>query len=81
VPRIAKTMGFSVPPKLKKEVESLAKKVGMTKSELFREMVRAYKQREAEREFYSLQRRISKKAREKGIFTEEDVERIVFEGR
>ena len=81
MPRIAKTMGFSVPPKLKKEVESLAKKVGMTKSELFREMVRAYKQREAEREFYSLQRRISKKAREKGIFTEEDVERIVFEGR
>lgn len=74
-------MGFSVPPKLKKEVESLAKEAGMTKSELFREMVRAYKQREAEREFYSLQRRISKRAREKGIFTEEDVERIVFEGR
>lgn len=81
MPRTAKTIGFSVPPKLKKEVETLAKKAGMTKSELFREMVRAYKQREFETEFYALQRKLSKRARERGIFTEEDVERIVLEGR
>jgi metal-responsive CopG/Arc/MetJ family transcriptional regulator len=35
-------MGFSVPPTLAKEVESLAKQERRTKSELFREMVRIY---------------------------------------
>lgn len=79
--RTAKTIGFSVPPEVKKEIETLAKRERMTKSELFREMLRAYKQLRFEQEFYSLQRSISKKAKEKGIFTEEDVEKIVFEGR
>jgi len=79
--RTAKTIGFSVPPEVKKEIETLAKKERMTKSELFREMLRAYKQLQFEREFYSLQRSTSKKAKEKGILTEEDVEKIVFEGR
>lgn len=79
--RTAKVLGFSVPPELKKEVEEMAKKQGMTKSELFREMVRAYKQFHLEREFFNLQRKISARAREKGIFTEEEVEKIVFEGR
>lgn len=74
-------MGFSVPPKLKREVEALAKKEGMTKSELFREMIRAYKQLEAEREFFAVQRKISERVRKKGKFTEEEIEKIVLEGR
>ena len=40
--RTTKTLGFSVPPKVLKEVESLARKERRTKSELFREMVRVY---------------------------------------
>ena len=40
--RTTKTLGFSVPPEVLKEVESLAKKERRTKSELFREMVRVY---------------------------------------
>jgi metal-responsive CopG/Arc/MetJ family transcriptional regulator len=40
--RTAKTLGFSVPPAVLKEVESLARKERRTKSELFREMVRVY---------------------------------------
>ncbi len=36
-------MGFSVPPTVVKEVESLAKQEHRTKSELFREMVRVYR--------------------------------------
>jgi metal-responsive CopG/Arc/MetJ family transcriptional regulator len=40
--RTTKTLGFSVPPKVLKEVESLARKEHRTKSELFREMVRVY---------------------------------------
>jgi metal-responsive CopG/Arc/MetJ family transcriptional regulator len=40
--RTTKTLGFSVPPAIVKEVESLARKERRTKSELFREMVRVY---------------------------------------
>jgi len=40
--RTSKILGFSVPPTLVKEVETLAKQERRTKSELFREMVRVY---------------------------------------
>jgi hypothetical protein len=40
--RTTKVLGFSVPPAVVKEVESLAKAERRTKSELFREMVRVY---------------------------------------
>ena len=40
--RTTKTLGFSVPPAVLKEVETLASKERRTKSELFREMVRVY---------------------------------------
>ena len=40
--RTTKTLGFSVPPEVLKEVEILARKERRTKSELFREMVRVY---------------------------------------
>jgi metal-responsive CopG/Arc/MetJ family transcriptional regulator len=41
--RTTKIMGFSVPPTVVKEVETLAKQERRTKSELFREMVRVYR--------------------------------------
>jgi metal-responsive CopG/Arc/MetJ family transcriptional regulator len=41
--RTTKTMGFSVPPAVVKEVETLAREERRTKSELFREMVRVYR--------------------------------------
>src|ERR1700683_5565478 len=40
--RTTKTLGFSVPPAVLKEVEILARKERRTKSELFREMARVY---------------------------------------
>ena len=40
--RTTKIMGFSVPPAVVREVETLAKEERRTKSELFREMVRVY---------------------------------------
>jgi predicted DNA-binding protein len=79
--RTAETIGFSVPPRLKKEVEELARKSGMTKSELFREMVRVYKQAQFEKDFYTLQKSLFSKARERGVYTEEDVEQIIYEDR
>jgi metal-responsive CopG/Arc/MetJ family transcriptional regulator len=41
--RTTKIMGFSVPPAIVKEVETLARRERRTKSELFREMVRVYR--------------------------------------
>ncbi len=41
--RTTKILGFSVPPLVVKEVETLAKEERRTKSELFREMVRVYR--------------------------------------
>jgi hypothetical protein len=40
--RTTQILAFSVPPAVVKEVETLAKQEGRTKSELFREMVRVY---------------------------------------
>jgi metal-responsive CopG/Arc/MetJ family transcriptional regulator len=41
--RTTKILGFSVPPAVVREVETLAKAERRTKSELFREMVRVYR--------------------------------------
>ena len=43
-------MGFSVPPAVVKEVETLAKREHRTKSELFREMVRVYRRYREQRD-------------------------------
>ncbi|MDH5668923.1 MAG: ribbon-helix-helix protein, CopG family [Nitrospira sp.] len=72
---------FSVSPALAKEYEQLAEREGTTKSDLFRRMVETYKAERAEQEFFSLQRKMGGRARTVGDFTEEDVERIVFEDR
>ena len=48
--RVTKTIGFSVPPPLMKEVEQIAKEERRTKSELFCEMVRVYKRYRQQRE-------------------------------
>lgn len=48
--RTSKTLGFSVPPTLVKEVESIARQERRTKSELFREMLRVYRRFRSERD-------------------------------
>src|SRR5208282_542005 len=48
--RTTKIMGFSVPPTVVKEVETLAKQERRTKSELFREMVRVYRRYREQRD-------------------------------
>jgi hypothetical protein len=48
--RATKILGFSVPPSVVKEVESLARIERRTKSELFREMVRVYQRYRGQRE-------------------------------
>ena len=48
--RTTKIVGFSVPPALVREVESLARQERRTKSELFREMVRVYRRYRLQRD-------------------------------
>ncbi len=71
----------SVPPDLAGKFEKLAKAEAKNKSQLFRDMFRAYQQQRLEEEFFELQRYGTKQARTKGILTEADVEALVFQDR
>jgi metal-responsive CopG/Arc/MetJ family transcriptional regulator len=77
--RVAVTI--SIPPELAKEYDRLAKATAKNRSQLFREMFDAYRRLQEEETFETLQRYGSRKARERGIRTERDVERLVFEDR
>lgn len=79
--RKTRVLGFSVAPEIADEYEEIAERERKSKSELFRQMVEAYKARLEDEEFFRLQKRMARKARQKGIFTEKDVERIIFEDR
>jgi metal-responsive CopG/Arc/MetJ family transcriptional regulator len=79
--RSTKVLSVSVPERLAEELEQMAEEEGISKSELFRSMVKAYRRERAEMRFLELQRRLAPMARARGIETEEDVDRIVFEGR
>ena len=48
--RTTQVLGFSVPPSVVVEVETMAKEERRTKSELFREMVRVYRRYRTERD-------------------------------
>ena len=77
--RVAITI--SLPPEIAKDYEWLSRKEAKNKSQLFRDMFLAYKQRILEQEFMDLQNYGAKQAKKKGILTEKHVEKIVFEDR
>jgi metal-responsive CopG/Arc/MetJ family transcriptional regulator len=77
--RIAMTV--SIPPEIANDYEKIAEQEAKNKSQLFRDMFLLYKKKAREKEFFELQRYGARKARGKGIITEEDVERIVFKDR
>ena len=79
--RKTKVVGFSVSPEIAEEYEKLTARQRTSKSELFRRMVETYKIKLAEEEFFRLQKKMSAQAQKKGIFTEKEVDRIVFEDR
>ena len=76
--RTTKIMGFSVPPAVVKEVETLAKRERRTKSELFREMVRVYRRYRDQRD--RLSRYGARQAKKLGI-KPQDIDRIVHDYR
>ena len=71
----------SLPPELAREFDKLSRDEAKNKSQLFRDMFRAYQQWRGEQEFFELQRYGARQARKKGILTEADVEALVFEKR
>lgn len=79
--RRTRVLGFSVAPEIADEYEQLAERQRKTKSELFRQMVENYKAKLEEEEFFRLQKNMAGRARKKGVFTEKEVERLVFEDR
>jgi len=76
--RTYQTMSLSMPPRLLKQVLSLARQEGKTKSELMREALRQYIEMKEMRKAQSI---FSKRARELGIKDPDDIERIVEEYR
>ena len=77
--RVALTV--SLPPDLARKFERMAKVAAKNKSQLFRDILLSYEQRGLEEDFYRLQRYGAKRAREKGIFTEDEVEALVYQNR
>jgi len=76
--RTYQTMSLSLPPKLLRKIAAQAKQEGKTKSEFIREALRQYLEL---RELIRVQNLFSRRAKDKGITNESDVERIVDEAR
>jgi hypothetical protein len=77
--RIAITI--SMPPDIAEEYENMSRQMSKNKSVLFREMFQDYKKQALEKEFWELQKYGSEQRRKKGLFTEADVEKLVYQGR
>jgi predicted DNA-binding protein len=67
-------LSVSLPEKISSELEEYAKNTGRSKSDIVKESVSLYLW---ESRFQELQRRISRKAKQSGIVTEEDVFKAV----
>jgi len=79
--RKSKTFTISLPPETAEVVDKLASKENKNKSQLFREMIAFYDEMVAEREWQELRRYGSQRAKEMGIKSEKDIERIIHEVR
>lgn len=77
--RSTKTITISLPPKVAKEVDRLAKTEKKTKSQLFRDMIAVYEEYIAEKDWQELRRFGNETAKRLGITSEEDVYRIINE--
>lgn len=69
---------ISIPPFLSRQALKLAKEESRTRSELVREALRYYLE---EKTAYRLRMKLNQQFAQMGIQTEEDIERMVDEGR
>ncbi|MGH7472363.1 MAG: CopG family transcriptional regulator [Candidatus Methylomirabilales bacterium] len=81
MPRKTRILRFVIPQGLRQEYETLAKELGKTKSELFREMLAVFRARKNEEDLLQLQRRIARQLDRRKRPTEAEIDRIVFEDR
>ena len=72
---------ISMPHDMAEEYDKLAKRLAKNRSVLFREMFLNYKRQYLKEEFRELQTYGATLAQKRGLFTESDVEKLVFEGR
>ena len=79
--RTSKVLSVSLPPEAATDFDRIAREEGRNKSELFREMLRVYRLWQRDERFESLQRRSADRARAVGVFTEDDVDRLIQEFR
>ena len=77
--RVAVTI--SMPRDMAEEYDSLSKQMAKNRSVLFREMFLVFKKQTLEKEFRELQTYGVARAREKELFSESDVEKLVFQRR
>ena len=77
--RVAVTI--SMPQDMAEQYDKLAKRLAKNRSMLFREMFLAYNRQNLKEKFQEFQTYGVALAQKKGILTESDVEKLVFEGR
>jgi metal-responsive CopG/Arc/MetJ family transcriptional regulator len=75
------TVTVSLPSDLLRKFDRMAKNESKSRSQLFRDMLRAYESARLEEEFRELQQYGARKAGDEGVVTEADVEAIVFGDR
>lgn len=68
---------ISLPPELAKQVEEIAREEGKPLSAVIQDALRLARKERLKKEFYQIQDYWSRKAKEKGILTEKDLERFI----
>jgi len=68
---------ISLPPKLAKEVEDISREEGKPLSAVIQDALRLARKERMKKEFYQIQDYWSRKAKERGILTEKDLERYL----
>ena len=65
---------ISLPPELAREIEEIAREEGKPLSVVIQDALKLAKKERLKKEFYQIQNFWSRKAKEKGILTEKDLE-------
>jgi len=68
---------ISLPPKLAKEVEDISREEGKPLSVVIQDALRLARKERIKKEFYQIQDYWSRKAKERGILTDKDLERYL----
>ena len=76
--RTREAMTISLPPTMVKEVAALAREESKNKSQLIRDALNQYM---LEKRWRNYQREISAQGRARGIYNEEDVDRVIHKYR